>query len=187
DEDRYSAYDVLNYDIDVALSPERQWIDGRTKMRLRIGANPTGQLTIRLADSLVVQSVVSDHYGRLFSLRAKGQNAVVVNLPATLMPDTDVGLTLTYSGRLRPQPSDREAFGFGQDNQDDPFSKPPEFEGMAPFVRPEPSLLYSNRSYWYPQAPANDFATATIHITVPASYDCVATGEPAQGTPTVIP
>src|SRR5438128_2119849 len=152
-------------------------------MRLRIGSAATGQLTIRLADSLTVQSIVSDHYGRLFSLRARGQNAVLVNLPATLMPDTDVALTISYSGRLRPQPSDHEAFG--QEPQNDSWLNRTGED--APLVRPEPSLLYSNRSYWYAQAPTNDYATATIHVTVPATYDCIATGEAAAGTPTVIP
>jgi len=37
-EDDLRAYDVLDYDIDVTSQPDRQWIDGRTVMRLRVRA-----------------------------------------------------------------------------------------------------------------------------------------------------
>ena len=47
-----------------------------------------GTLTFRLADSLVVQSIVSYQYGRLFGLRVTNQNTMVVNLPTPLQRDT---------------------------------------------------------------------------------------------------
>jgi hypothetical protein len=45
-----------------------------------------------------------------------------------------------------------------------------------PFVSAEPNFLLSNRSYWYPQNPIADYATATLRITVPEGFGCVATG-----------
>ena len=42
----------------------------------------------------------------------------------------------------------------------------------------EPQFLYSNRSYWYPQSPVTDYATAKLTITVPGEYDVVASGTP---------
>ena len=50
----------------------------------RCARSSLGTLTLRLADSLVVQSIVSDEFGRLFGLRVKNQNTLVVNLPAPL-------------------------------------------------------------------------------------------------------
>ena len=50
-------------------------------------------------------------------------------------------------------------------------------------LQPEPRYIYSNRSYWYPQATVTDYATARLRITVPADYDAVASGTPA-GPPT---
>ena len=44
---------------------------------------------------------------------------------------------------------------------------------------PEPRYIYSNRSYWYPQATVADYATARLEITVPPDYDAVASGTPA--------
>ena len=121
-----------------------------------------GTLTLRLADSLVVQSIVSYQYGRLFGIRIKNQNTLVVNLPQPLPRDSEMTLTISYGGRLEPQTPDREALtltdGDPQGRADDP---PPLM------ISAEPSYLYSSRSFWYPQAPVSDYATARIRIAVP--------------------
>jgi hypothetical protein len=172
DEDALAAYDVLHYDIDLAFQPDRLWLDGATTMRLRIKTTVANQLTLRLADSLIVRSIVSDRFGRLFSLRAKGQNAVLVNLPYSVLPETELSLTIEYAGRLEPQPADRETVA---PQQESPSQTNPDLP-QPTLSRGEPNFLYSNRSYWYPQAPVTDFATAVMHITVPNPYGCVASG-----------
>src|SRR4029079_15809032 len=50
-------------------------------------------------------------------------------------------------------------------------------------IAAEPRLLYSNRSYWYPQAPVTDYATGVLRLTVPDKRACVASGVPASGNP----
>jgi Peptidase family M1 domain len=182
-EDEFSAYDVLDYDIEVAATPERQWIEGVAKMRIRVRASSLGQITIRLADSLIVRSIVSSQFGRLFSLRVPNQNAVLVNLPATLLQDTEMTLSIAYGGRLEPQPADRETLLFGAVGQD----RGSAFADDPMFPRPEASYLYSNQSYWYPQSPITDYATATIQISVPAAYSCVASGEVSSDSPELLP
>jgi len=52
-------------------------------------------------------------------------------------------------------------------------------------IPPEPRWIYSNRSYWYPQSPINDFATARIRVTVPQPLDVIATGVQTGGADTV--
>jgi hypothetical protein len=181
-EDDLAPFDVVDYDIDVTSVPERQWIEGRAVMRLRVRAPSLGQLTIRLADSLVVRSVVSDQFGRLFSLRVMNQNAILVNLPATVLQDTEMTVTIEYSGRLEPQAPERETVmlqrdpSFSQSEVDDPFVS-----------KPDPTFLYSNMSYWYPQSTVTDYATGTIQITVPGNYGCVASGEQRSDSPQTIP
>jgi len=93
-EDDLVDYDVLHYDIDVAASPDRQWIDGKTTLRIKVRSYVLGTLTLRLADPLVVQSIVSYEYGRLFGIRVKNQNTLVVNLPTALTRDTEITLTI---------------------------------------------------------------------------------------------
>jgi len=131
---------------------------------------------MRLAESLVVQSIVSYEHGRLFGIRVKNQNTIVVNLPTTLARDAELTLTVAYAGRLESQTADRETIAVVQGRaQDD-----------ASMILAEPSFLYSNRSYWYPQAPVSDYATATIRISVPVTLDCVASGELQSGFPGIL-
>jgi peptidase M1-like protein len=176
-EDDLVDYDVLHYDIDVAASPERQWIDGKTTLRIKVRSYVLGTLTLRLADPLTVQSIVSYEYGRLFAIRVKNQNTIVVNLPTTLSRDAELTVTIAYSGRLEPQTPDREALTLeqGRPVADD-----------IPLFAAEASYLYSSRSYWYPQAPVSDYATARIRLSVPATIDCVASGELEPGFPTLV-
>jgi len=178
-EDDLSDYDILHHDIAIRYSPDRQWIDGRSRVHLRIRSAAVGSLTLRLADSLVVQSVASDRLGRLFGLRVRNQHMLVVNLPTTLTRDSELTLTITYGGRLEPQTPEREALAFGQVR----VATPEEL----PTIQPETSLLYSNRSFWYPQGNASDYATARLQITVPAAYECVASGSLVPGAPELIP
>ena len=183
-EDELAAYDVSHYDVDLIVYPDRLWLEGETTMRLRTKTNPTSQLTVRLADSLVVRSIVSDRFGRMFSLRVKEQNAILVSLPALVMPDTDLSLTIAYAGRLEPQPADREVSLVQQDDGPGPRNQATLPDLGLP--RGEPNFLYSNRSYWYPQAPVSDYATARLHITVPAPYVCLASGRAVEGSPRLV-
>jgi hypothetical protein len=181
-EDELAEYDVLGYDIDVDVSPDRNWLEGRVELRLKTRSPVLNQITLRLANSLVVHSVVSEEFGRLFSLRAQNQNAVLVNLPASVLRDTELTMTVTYGGRLAPQAPDRETLGLQQGG----FDQRPGLAEEIPFPRPEPSQLYSSRSYWYPQAPISDYATSTLQISVPIAFTCVATGDPLPGSPAIV-
>jgi len=180
-EDDLVDYDVLDYDIDVAATPERMWIDGRVRLHLRVRSLMLGTLTLRLADPLVVQSIISYEYGRLFGIRVKNQNTLVVNLPAPLARDSEVTLTITYAGRLESQAPDREALALLEPGQGRPSDDQPMY------ISAEPNFLYSSRSYWYPQAPVSDYATARIRISVPPGVDCVASGELEAVFPGILP
>jgi hypothetical protein len=180
DEDARSPYDVLHYDVDLAVSPNTQRLDGLVRMKVRVRAPSVQQMPVRLADSLVVQSVTSDRFGRLFSVRIPGQNTVLVNLPATVIQGTDLTLTFAYGGRLAPQTPSRETVAIAQDEPPAP-RRPPSLDELRP--RLEPTFLYSSQVDWYPRAPVSDYATATLRISVPDPYVCVASGEPAPHPP----
>src|SRR3989442_3760822 len=49
-EDDLADYDVLDYDIDLSVSPERHFLDGRARLRLKVRGYGLGTLTLRLAD-----------------------------------------------------------------------------------------------------------------------------------------
>ena len=68
-EDDSRDYDVTNYDLEADFSPDRLWIDGKTKVSLTVTAPVISSLTLRIADTLVVRSVFSAELGRLMYLR----------------------------------------------------------------------------------------------------------------------
>jgi hypothetical protein len=174
DEDELRDYDVLDYNVEATVHPERQFIDGRVRMRLRVNGSQLSSLTLRLADPLTVNFVASPEYGRLLHLRIRNQNSVIVNLPVTLLRNTDFTLIVSYAGRLESQAVDAEGLRLQEPGQGRSQDESP---GPGLTIPPEPNFLLSNRSYWYPQNPITDYATATLRITVPTGYTCVASGE----------
>jgi hypothetical protein len=176
-EDTRTEFDVLDYNVDTSFVPERVWMDGRTRLKIRIRAVALSALTLRLAEGLVVRSVTSDVHGRLLHIRVRNQNSVVVNLPEPVSQNQELTLTVTYAGRHEPQGLDRENIAVSA-------TQVHQIEGS--FVEPEPHYLYSNRSYWYAQAPQSDYATATIRFTVPSTYSAVCSGAVAEGSPVLL-
>ena len=168
-EDDLVDYDVQHYDVDVALSPSRLWIDGTAHIRLKVRSYVLTALTLRLAEPLAVRSVMSPELGRLLHLRVVGQNSVVVSLPDGVSRGTELSLNVVYGGRLEPQQIDREGITVSQQQQ-------PVEQVYIPI---EPQYIYSNRSYWYPQATVTDYATARIRVAVPPDFGVVASGTPA--------
>jgi hypothetical protein len=184
DEDDLVDYDVLDYDVDASFYPEREWMEGSTRLKIRVKAHAIGVLTLRFAETLNVSSVMSDEFGRLLFLRVKNQNSILVNLPQPVSRDFPMTLTIAYSGRLERQRIQDETITSG----DEPLgSSMNEQRGGQPddlpFVPPEPKWLFSNRNYWHPQNQVTDYATARVRLTVPHEYYVVSSGILEAGSP----
>jgi hypothetical protein len=177
DEDDLVDYDVLDYDVDAAFYPERDWMEGRTRLKVRVKSHGMAVMTLRFADSLNVSSVISDEFGRLLFLRVKNQNSVLVNLPQPVARDFPMTLTVSYSGRVTRQSIQDESITQQRGAQPDDL----------PIVPPEPKWLFSNRNYWYPQNQVSDYATARLRITVPIEYAVVGSGIAEPGSPFAAP
>ena len=152
-----------------AFSPERRWLDGQARIRLRVKAYALAALTLRLADDFNVSSITSDKLGRLMFLRVRNQNNVVVNLPSPVARDVELTLTIGYAGPVRPQSIEEESVTSAAGRR-------PSGQRVdeLPFIPPEPNWLFSNRSHWYPQNQVTDYATSTIRFNVPSRYKVVA-------------
>ena len=172
-EDDQQPLDVLDYSVDVSLAPERAWLDGRTRVRVRVRGDSVSSMTLKLASTLGVRSVTSDS-GRLLFLRVRNQDSLIVNLPGTLTRDTEFTLTVSYAGRVEPQSLEQEIL------------VPQQAAREQYVVQPEASLLYSNRSYWYPQTSVSDYASATMRVSLPPVFGAVCTGEAAGGSPVTL-
>ncbi len=179
-EDESAPYDVEHYALDVTLDPERDWISGRGSLRLRTRVDGLSTLSLRLAESLAVSSVSSPELGRVLTLRVAGQSGVIVSLPRAMPQNSVIVLDVFYSGRLPPQPIDREALVVEAVPQLQTAPDPRVAQEII--IPPEPRFLYSNRTYWYPQASITDFATAAIQLRVPAQFQVVASGSLLNST-----
>lgn len=184
-EDDAMAYDVEHYAIDVTIDPEREWISGRGSLRLRTKVDNLATLSLKLAESLSVSSISSPALGRVLTLRVAGQSGVLVSLPRALPRGSELVLDVFYSGRLPSQLVDREAIVVDADPQVQGAPNPAGLQDLI--IPPEPRFLYSNRTFWYPQATVTDFATAAIQITVPAQFQVVASGSLINSTVTPSP
>lgn len=183
DEDDLVEYDVLDYSVEAAFSPDRQWMDGITRLTLRIEAFALGAITLKLSESLTVNSVISDRHGRLLFLRVSNQNAIVINLPEPLIKGAELSLTVSYQGRVSDQDISDDTVALAADQEGRPRIESEE----GPIVPPEEHWLFSNRAQWYPQGQVSDYATAALRITVPEGYAVVASGVQASGSPVVSP
>jgi hypothetical protein len=87
-EDDLVDYDILDYDIDVSSTPDRQFIEGRARLFIKVRSYVLNTITLKLAEPLAVQSIISSELGRLFAVRIKNQNTLIVNLPVALTKDS---------------------------------------------------------------------------------------------------
>lgn len=181
-EDAAMPYDVEHYAVDVRIDPDREWISGRGSLRLRTKVDGLSTLSLKLAESLSVSSVSSPEFGRILALRVAGQSGVIISLPQAVARGTTFVLDVFYSGRMPAQQIDREAISVEADEAPQAQPNP---AGQQDLVVPaEPRFLYSNRTYWYPQAGVTDFATAALQVTVPAQFQVVGTGTLINNTVT---
>ncbi len=182
-EDDLVEYDVLDYTVDSTFSPGRDWLEGSTRLRLRVKAFALSVIQLKLADALTVNSVVSDQFGRLLFLRVRNQNGIVINLPSPVGRDFQLVLTVSYQGRMPQQGINDDSVDVSPDEQSAGRTRSFDQPEEGPIVAPEPNWLFSNRAQWYPQASVTDYAMATMRITVPSEYTVVASGLHASGSP----
>ena len=188
-EDDAVPIDVLDYDITASFEPlgvSRQSIRARpellgcrivgtTRLALRVKGLPIKAFSLRLADELEVTSVTSSELGPLLFFRLSGQNNLVVNLPSEIPGGTQFTATVSYAGDLPAQQLEENWIA----------SRLFMFDAAEIFGVGEPRYIYSNRSYWYPQARFPDYATATLQLTVPPGWGVVASGKPLDTNPPV--
>lgn len=180
DEDEHAAFAVERTELNLTIDPDRYWLEGVARIRLRVRESAVNTLTLRLAESLTIGGIFSPEFGRLVSLRVRNQASVVVSLPAFAVRGTEITLVVSYTGRLVPPPPDRE--GFGPQFPQDTFGGLDEVRFTG-----EPSVLYSTNAAWYPQGHATAYGSARMRLTVPERFQVVASGTLQPGFPKAAP
>ncbi|MEO8481154.1 MAG: M1 family aminopeptidase [Acidobacteriota bacterium] len=169
---REMGYDVRHYDLDIRIDPARAFVTARAMLTVRLTQPAAGGLTLRLAEPLLVSSVSSPQLGRLLPVRVVGQDQLLVTLPGTVPVNSDVRIDIAYSGRLESQTLARETLEFAAQEQDESAERPR--------LPPTSRFVLSVRRAWYPQV-ANDYATASLRVTVPDDVAVVASGRRDDG------
>ena len=165
DEDQDRDLDVVHHDLSVRFDPERYAISGVDVLRIRL-LRPSSTVRLRLDESLHVISIRSVEAGEHFFFRLRHQDSMMVSLGALAGKVGEVTLTVRFAGTHPPQPVDREVVPQG-----------PAPSGLDEDPQVEETLVYSNRTAWYPQGAADDYATAELRLDVPAGMMAVAGGE----------
>ncbi len=185
----FEPLDVLDYDITASFDPlgvtQRTYraipelvgcrIVGTARLAVRVKGLPIAAFSLRLADELEVQSITSAELGPLLFFRLIGQNNVVVNLPSEIPGGTEFTVTVTYAGDLPAQQLDESWIA----------TRVFVMEAEGLFGIGEPRYVYSNRSYWYPQARFTDYATATMNLTAPPGWGIIASGDAIETNPPI--
>ncbi len=188
-DDDDAAIDVLDYDVTASFEPlgvsQQELratpvlrgcrIVGVTRLALRVKGPRIKTFNLRLAEELEVSSISSTQFGQLLFFRMNGQNSLVINLPEELPAVTEFTITVSYAGDLRAETLDEDWIGTQY-----VWFAAPGLNGVG-----EPRYVYSNRSYWYPQGVATDYATATLNLSVPPTWGVVASGSPLDTNPPV--
>ncbi len=164
-EDDRREVDVLHHDLQVRFDPVSEELRGEDTLTLRLLAT-AGNVRLKLDDALRVESVTSTEGGRHLFFRVRHQDTLMVSLGALNAPE--VRLTVRFAGALTPAPVEHELLQAAVPVPE-PF-----FEERVPI---ETVRVYSNRNAWYPQGPADDYATARVRLDVPAGHTAVTGGE----------
>jgi hypothetical protein len=165
-EDDGQASDVLHHDLSVRFEPERWFLSGENTLHIRLLV-PAPTVRLRLAESLKVESVKSADGREHPFFRVRHQDSVMVSLGPLAGQVGEIRLTVKFSGVHRPDPVEREVL----QGSESPFDREPEGE-----IALEPLLVYSNRTAWYPQGAAGDYATAVLRFDVPLGQMAVTGG-----------
>ena len=166
-EDELRPVDVLEHDLRVRFDPQRFQLQAEDTLKVRLDmATPT--LRLRLHQDFVVQSVTSKEGGQHLFFRIRHQDGLLVSLGALSGHIGEVTLTVRYAGVHEPAPVERELMQRAVVDSN---------EAREEEVVIDPVLVYSNRTAWYPQFNADDFALAKLRLDLPADYMALTGGQ----------
>jgi hypothetical protein len=165
-EDLLRPVDVLEHDLRVRFDPQRFVLLAEDTIKVRLDMS-TPTLRLRLHGDFTVQSVSSREGGQHLFFRIRHQDGLLVSLGALSGRIGEVTLTIRYSGQHQPAPVERELQRAVVDSSD-----PREEEVII-----DPVLVYSNRTAWYPQFNADDYALARLRFDLPPEYTALTGGQ----------
>jgi len=151
--------DVDNYAIDAEINPRTQTLTANVKVRFAALDSDISSASFELNSAFNVSRVVDDTGHQISASRSGQDLGVRVSFPAPLAKGKTTTITFTYDGRLTGQ-EESPVYGikFGAIQNDITY------------------LMYPAR--WFPvNGYSVDRFTSDLHITVPAGYQVIASGQ----------
>ncbi len=91
------CYDVLYYDLQIRIDPDKKYITGKNKMTYQ-AVNNFSRLQIDLFDNLIIESITQN--GKDLKYKREG-NATFVDFPTIQIKGTKANIEIKYSGNPR--------------------------------------------------------------------------------------
>ncbi|HBD26085.1 M1 family metallopeptidase [Flavobacterium sp.] len=93
-----TSYDVLRYDLDIMIDPEKKFIIGYNDITFKV-LKPTKKIQLDLFDNMKIGGITSKDFGKLEYIR--DENAVFINFNSELVQGTTYTIRFMYSGNPR--------------------------------------------------------------------------------------
>jgi len=156
--DEQAAYDVLHYDLDVAVHPDRRELTGRVQMRAGV-RDSLDTVVLDLDRRLEVVRAGTGDGTELPAVRRAGGNELYLSLPETHVPGDTITVQVDYRGSPREAPDPPWDGGLT-------WAQTP---GGAPWIAT--AVQTEGADLWWPvkDHPSDEPDSMDVSITVPDS------------------
>ncbi|HOW84723.1 MAG TPA: M1 family aminopeptidase [Candidatus Aminicenantes bacterium] len=158
-------YDITDYALDLRLSPATFDLAGRARVEVLSRVNALDSLKLRFSPAFEIVGIADAEGRDLFYTVDRLRGLLYVYLAVPPAAGGRTTFEVSYRGRMRPVPPTTDAIV--QAGLDERLRFRPRYD----------TFFYSQAGAWYPAPPDEDYFQARLTVRVPASYQCVATGD----------
>ncbi|MFQ6083131.1 MAG: M1 family metallopeptidase [Candidatus Aminicenantia bacterium] len=155
--------DVEHYQIEINYNPEKLFFSGKANLKLKIQHGAIESLKFKFNKNLDIMKIHDQEGNDLFFTQDKLREILYIYIIA---PSSE--LYIYYRGKIEPVKEIADVIPRNYSS----------FDRSSKRVLPRSKgYLYSYSSFWYPSPGETDYFTASLSITVPSKYNCLANGQ----------
>ncbi|MCP2520975.1 hypothetical protein NLD30_11105, partial [SCandidatus Aminicenantes bacterium Aminicenantia_JdfR_composite] len=157
---------VESYDIDITFNPSKLYFYGKIKINLRTNYLYIESLQFKFNRNLKITNIYDDRGNSLFFSWDRLRENLYIYLLSPQEKYT-FSITIFYRGRIKPVKEISDVIP-----QINPLNTPIKHSRIR-----YRTYLYSYSSLWYPVYSSTDYFKASLKITIPSKYTCLANGQ----------
>jgi hypothetical protein len=158
-------FDVRRCDLDVDFQPDKVYISAHARLEISAEIDGVDSLQFGFNPDLDILRVNDPEGVELFYTQDKPRKLLYVYLLRPLAKGESRTIDVFYRGELEPPLQTTDVVSEGQYDRD---------ISLAPIQHE--TYLYSQSANWYPSPSGADYFLASLRISVPPGYVCVANG-----------